>query len=142
MIYMKLLNLIQCSVTDVGCYICVDNSTLCNFMLHVCWIFCAWLIWLFCFVAIMPYFKLHAFNCEFQSLLSMPTIKEMEVSNIKLRLRWSKEIVQNKCVTVYIVFCLENMIRHQVVNSMYFMKACYSCRAVSMILSCQVNTAS
>ena len=41
MIYMKLLNLIQCSVTDVCCYICVDNSTWCNFMLHVCWIFCA-----------------------------------------------------------------------------------------------------
>ena len=88
----------QCSVTYVGCYTCLlDNSTLCNFMLHVCRIFCAWLIWLFCFVAIMPYFKLHTFNFEFQSLLSMPTIKEMEVSNIKLSLRWSKEIVCVQC---------------------------------------------
>ena len=29
----------QFSVTDVGRYICLDNSTLCNFMLHVCWIY-------------------------------------------------------------------------------------------------------
>ena len=40
------------------------------------------------------------------------------------------------------VFCLENVIRYQLVNSMYFMKGCYSCRAVVMIISCQVNSAS
>lgn len=72
----------QFSVTDVGRYICLDNSTLCNFMLHVCWIYFVHDLFDLFFVAIMPYYKLHAFNCEFQSLLSMPTIKEMEVSNI------------------------------------------------------------
>ena len=30
----------------------------------------------------------------------------------------------------------------KLVNSMYFMKGCYSCRAVVMIISCQVNSAS
>ena len=71
----------QFSVTDVGRYICLDNSTLCNLCcMCVGYILC--MTYLTCFVAIMPYYKLHAFNCEFQSLLSMPTIKEMEVSNI------------------------------------------------------------
>ena len=40
------------------------------------------------------------------------------------------------------VFYLENVIRYQLVNSMYFMKGCYSCRDVVMIISCQVNSAS
>lgn len=73
----------QFSVTDVGRYICLDNNiVLCVILCCMCVGYILCMTYLTCFVAITPYYKLHAFNCEFQSLLSMPTIKEMEVSNI------------------------------------------------------------